>query len=191
MAEIEKGSMKYIYVFDALGDAYKSKLQEFWKANEEIYHREINSFSSEATGNCDDENYVVNNINNDFQNRISGAIALTESGDIAGEVFLILAKATDSGFDLGELCYYQNIYVEKSYRSYKLMSNLYGIFLANFANSKLRDIKARYLVADNRNPLLKTPFIRKYFIECGFEMKGLNPFGGEVWTKCLINEPFN
>ena len=181
MKELRKGNISYIYTFDSLDDCFLPELNRFWEDNASIYQEEISSFGI----NLSDQQLFIEGGDSGFHERRSGAIALTEKSQIAGEVFVVLAKTGNDDLISGEYCYYQNIYVEPKYRSYRIMSNLYGIFLRNFVRSRYRDERVSSLVADNRNPTLKTPFIRKYFIECGFQMHGINARGGEVWTKPL------
>ena len=64
----------------------------------------------------------------------------------------------------------------------KLCDLLYRTFLMGFkAAVDSRDPRARYLLAENANPGLRRPSMRRYFFRLGFRMLGINHLGYELW----------
>jgi hypothetical protein len=60
------------------------------------------------------------------------------------------------------------------------------VFLREFDNAvEWRDHRAKVLLAENVNPGLRKPSMRRYFARLGFRMLGANQLGGEVWLRKL------
>ena len=109
------------------------------------------------------------------------AIARGPDGSIVGIVFVALTKVEDS-LDTGEYVYFQRMYIIPESRHPRLANQLYTSFLKGFKAAKgFRDRRARYLLAENANPGLRRPSIRRYFFRLGFRMLGINHLGYEVW----------
>ena len=113
--------------------------------------------------------------------REPAAIAKDALGSILGIVFVTLTKV-ESTPSKNEYVYFQRMYTHNSQRCISLSSQLYKSFLKNFKKAiSKRDPRAHYLMAENANPGLRTPSMRRYFFRLGFRMLGTNHLGYEIW----------
>ncbi|KZR69411.1 hypothetical protein PMIT1313_01097 [Prochlorococcus marinus str. MIT 1313] len=168
------------YIFGGVDNSLKKDIKCFWEDNISAYKLETNE-------------HVVESKRTNSKAKVGpplrrqpAAIARNRSGEVVGIVVVVL-RQLDSELNLGTHAYFQRMYVSKNSRSARLAYRLYQDFLQGFIAAKdSRDHRARYLMAENRNPRLRNSFIRKYFTKLGFRMLGSNDIDSEIWSLQLI-----
>ena len=123
--------------------------------------------------------------------RQPAAISRDGSGVINGIVFVVL-RELEYSLGLGSHAYFQRMYLLPDFRkkdrgiATPLANKLFEEFLIGFDREvEKRDHRAKVLLAENINPGLKKPSMRRYFSRLGFQMLGSNQFGGEIWARKL------
>ena len=175
------------FVFGQVNNQLRSELKAFWKQNNKSYQDELKSFRSEFAKNRKSMGPPKKTIS-----RQPAAISRDQSGAIIGIVFVVLRELEDS-LGLGTHAYFQRMYIIPAARhltlnlSYQRLANqLFQAFLQGFDREvEKRDHRAKVLLAENINPGLQKPSVRRYFARLGFQMLGGNQLGGEVWVRKL------
>ena len=168
------------FVFGQVNDQLKGELNTFWKQNSKNYQLELRSFHSRTGKKSTNMGPTKKTIS-----RQPAAISRNQSGAIDGIMFVILRELDDS-LGLGSHAYFQRMYVIPESRGYGLTNRLFRVFLQGFdREAEKRDHRAMVLLAENINPALQKPSMRRYFARLGFQMLGGNQLGSEIWARKL------
>jgi hypothetical protein len=168
------------FVFGRIDDKLRGELQVFWLKHLGIYRAEIKAFRTVSGSKLSPFNVPQRS-----PRRQPAAICRDTDGTIVGIVFVVLRELQpEIGF--GTHAYFQRMYVDPSLRKPKLANQLFKEFLRGFDRAAdARDYRASILMAENINPGLQKPFMRRYFSRLGFRLLGKNKLGGEVWARKL------
>ena len=168
------------FVLGCVDDQLRSELQAFWKQHQEPFQAELKAFRA-----LHGDSAALLSQSKRPLSRHPAVIARDEAGSIVGIVFVVL-REIDSALNLGTHAYFQRMYIVPGARCPKLANRLFRLFLREFDNAvEWRDHRAKVLLAENVNPGLRKPSMRRYFARLGFRMLGANQLGGEVWLRKL------
>ena len=170
------------FVFGKVNDQLKCELRAFWSQHGNAYQQELRSFRI-ASRNSDGLQQM--DLLKKPILRQPAAISRNQSGVIIGIVFIIL-RELETSLELGSHAYFQRMYIIPESRRPRLANQLFRAFLTGFDREvEKRDHRAKVLLAENINPGLKKPSMRRYFARLGFQMLGGNQLGGEIWARKL------
>ena len=177
------------FVFGEVNDQLNRELRAFWIQHGNSYQQELRSFRIASRKSHDLKQ--IDQLKKPIS-RQPAAISRDQSGAIIGIVFVVLRELEDS-LGLGTHAYFQRMYIIPAARhltlnlSYQRLANqLFQAFLQGFDREvEKRDHRAKVLLAENINPGLQKPSMRRYFARLGFQMLGGNQLGGEVWVRKL------
>ena len=173
-------NLRIEFVFGAMNVALKHDLKVFWSQYGKPYHEELRSFHSADSNKQKRMGQLKKPIS-----RQPAAISRDQSGAINGIVFVVL-RELETSLHLGSHAYFQRMYITPTSRRPCLANELFRAFLKGFDREVgKRDHRAKHLIAENNNPGLQKPSMRRYFLRLGFQMLGSNPFGSEVWARKL------
>ena len=168
------------FVFGAVNNQLKREMRAFWSQHGKEYQEELKSFRAETANNQRSMDLLKKPIS-----RQPAAISRDQSGAINGIVFVVL-RELETSLHLGSHAYFQRMYITPTSRRPCLANELFRAFLKGFDREVgKRDHRAKHLIAENNNPGLQKPSMRRYFLRLGFQMLGSNPFGSEVWARKL------
>lgn len=118
----------------------------------------------------------------------TACVAFTESQSIAAVIWMKVARMPIDS-EVPQLIYFQRMYVAPDHRCVRLTRRMLRVFHQNLIQSSDRSPLAKYLLAENVNPKLKTPIGRRHFIRQGFQFVGVNSFQHEIWKMPLPLAP--
>ena len=168
-------------VLGRVDDQLRSELQAFWRQHQEPFQAELKSFRALHDGSA----ALFSQLDRTLS-RHPVVIARDEAGSIIGVVSVAL-REIDSSLNLGTHAYFQRMYIVPGSRCSKLANRMFRLFLREFDSAvEWRDHRAEVLLAENVNPGLQRPFMRRYFARLEFHMLGVNQFGGEVWLRRIL-----
>ena len=168
------------FVFGKKDPELTHKINHFWGQFRKSYTQEMNEhMQSTSISNQFNKSLKPGNVTS--LKREPAAIAKDALGSILGIVFVTLTKV-ESTPSKNEYVYFQRMYTQDQKRHFRISNQLYTSFLTSFKEAiNERDPRARYLMAENANPGLRRPSMRRYFFRLGFRMLGTNHLGYEIW----------
>ena len=168
------------FVFGKKHPSLKSELNLFWKQVGKSYNQEMTEHKN-LTAVSNQTNITINPNTVTSLKREPAAIARDEKGCIIGIVFVTLTKV-EIDSDNSEYVYFQRMFTLSQKRQFRISNQLYSAFIIHFKKAiNERDPRADYLMAENANPGLRRPSMRRYFFRHGFRMLGTNYLGYEIW----------
>ena len=177
---MEKQKVSIEFIFGEKESNLSREINLFWSKFSKSYAEEMSSHQrSTQMKRTTHTSAKPGNIT--FLKKEAAAVAKDQNGAILGIVSVALTKI-ESPSNSSEYVYFQRMYTHNSQRCISLSSQLYKSFLKNFKKAiSKRDPRAHYLMAENANPGLRTPVMRRYFFRLGFRMLGTNHLGYEIW----------
>ena len=177
------------FVFGEVNDQLEGELRAFWSQHGQAYQDEMRSF---RVGSRNGHGFEPVDSSKKPISHQPAAISRDKDGVIDGIVFVVL-RELEASLNLGSHAYFQRMYITPATRhltinlSYQRLANqLFRAFLSGFDRvEEKRDHRAKFLLAENINPGLQKPSMRRYFSQLGFQMLGSNQLGGEVWARKL------
>lgn len=178
------------FVFGKKNPNLKSELNLFWKQVGKSYNQEMTEHKN-STAFSNQPIITVNPSTVTSLKREPAAIAKDEKECIVGIVFVSLAKV-EIDSNNSEYVYFQRMFTLSQKRQFRISNQLYSAFVMDFKKAiNERDPRAKYLMAENANPGLRRPSMRRYFFRHGFRMMGTNHLGYEIWRMKLETKEQN
>lgn len=177
---MEKQKVSIEFIFRERDSNLSKEINLFWSKFNKSYEKEMSSHQ-QSTQMERTTNTSLKPGNITSLKREAAAVAKDQNGSILGIVSVTLTKI-ESASNSSEYVYFQRMYTHNPQRHFSLSNQLYTSFLKNFKKAiNERDPRAHYLMAENANPGLRTPSMRRYFFRLGFRMLGTNHLGYEIW----------
>ena len=177
---MQKQKVSIEFIFGDKNSNLSKDINSFWRAINKSYEEEMQSHR-QATLITQNAKRFLEPGNITTLKREPAALAKDQDGSILGIVLVALTKI-ESSSNSNEYVYFQRMYTKTPDRHFSLSNQLYTSFLRSFRKAiNKRDSRAHFLMAENANPRLRTPSMRRYFFRLGFRMLGTNHLGYEIW----------